>query len=318
VVFFDIGASVEEPKEISLTYDLVIIGAGPAGLSAGVYASRGGMKTLIVEKASEGGQIVLTKDIENYPGFVSVSGDELARKFIDHAKHFGCEFISAGVVNFEVCCDEKKVVFDDGKIISAKYIIIATGAKHRKLNVSGENDFNGKGVSYCAICDGAFFKNKHVAVVGGGNSAIEEALYLSQIASKVTVIHRRDELRADKIIQERAFANSKIDFVWDSVVTEMVGGKVLERLILKNKKTNNVSNLDVDGVFIYVGIEPKTELFSGLLKLSPTGFIEVDKNMETSIPGIFAAGDVIDKEIRQIINAASDGAIAASIIAKRQ
>ena len=312
VVFFDLGDS-KGTSDIKDYYDMVIIGGGPAGLTAAIYAARGGLDTLVIEKSSEGGQIAATEKVENYPGFISVDGLELADKFSEHAKHFGANISNKGVKNLNFCCDKKIVVLDDSSEIETKTIVIATGATHRKLGVIGEKEYDGKGVSYCAICDGAFFRDKHVAVIGGGNSAIDEGLYLTQTAEKVTVVHRRDQLRADKILQERAFNNPKMDFIWDSVVEEIQGDAFVNNLVLKNVKDGTKNNLKVEGVFIYIGLVPNSALFKNLLQTTTDGFIKVNPvTFETSLPGVFAVGDVIDKELRQIINAAADGASAAS------
>src|SRR6056297_12997 len=312
MVFFDLGDS-KGSTATKDQYDMVIIGGGPAGLTAAIYAARGGLETLVIEKSSEGGQIASTEKVENYPGFVSIEGLDLAQKFSEHAKHFGASISNRGVKNLSFCCDTKKIVLEDTSEIEAKTIVIATGATHRKLGVPGEKKYDGKGVSYCAICDGAFFRDKHVAVIGGGNSAIDEGLYLTQTAAKVTVVHRRDQLRADKILQERAFNNSKMVFVWDSVVEEIKGDAFVNNLVLKNVKDGKQSGLPVDGVFIYIGLVPNSALFKNLLQTTHEGFIKVNPvTFETSLPGVFAVGDVIDKELRQIINAAADGASAAS------
>jgi len=311
VVFFDLGDS--KATEVKDQYEMAIIGGGPAGLTAAIYAARGGLNTLVIEKSSEGGQIAVTEKVENYPGFVSIDGLELAERFSEHAKHFGATISNRGVRNLAFCCDKKQIVLDDATEIEAKTIVIATGATHRKLGVPGEKEYEGKGVSYCAICDGAFFKDKHVAVIGGGNSAIDEGLYLTQTAAKVTVVHRRDQLRADKILQERAFNNPKMDFVWDSVVEEIQGDAFVNNLVLENLKDGLKHNLPVDGVFVYIGLIPNSALFKNLLQTTADGFIKVNPvTFETSLPGVFAVGDVIDKELRQIINAAADGASAAS------
>lgn len=313
MVFFDLGGSGANDSTLEDSYDMIIIGGGPAGLTAAIYASRGGLKTLVLEKSTEGGQITVTQKVENYPGFISIGGMELAERLSDHARHFGADISTNGVKNISFCCDKKTVTLENDRQIDAKTILIATGAKHRRLGVEGENIFDGKGVSYCAVCDGAFFKDKHVAVIGGGNSAIEEGLYLTQVAEKVTVIHRRDKLRADKILQDRAFENPKMEFVWDSVVESIEGDKFVNNLVLKNVKDGTTKDFKVDGVFIYIGLIPNSEMFKNLLQMTPEGFLKVDhKTLETSMPGVYAAGDVIDKELRQIINAAADGATAAS------
>lgn len=313
MVFFDLGGSSAGDSTLDDNYDMIIIGGGPAGLTAAIYAARGGLKTLVLEKSTEGGQITVTQKVENYPGFISIEGMELAERLADHARHFGADISTNGVANLSFCCDKKSVTLENGRQIDAKTILIATGAKHRRLGVPGETVFDGKGVSYCAVCDGAFFANKHVAVIGGGNSAIEEGLYLTQVAEKVTIIHRRDQLRADKILQDRAFKNPKIEFIWDTVVEKIEGDKFVNNLVLNNVKDGSSRSFPVDGVFVYIGLVPNSGLFKNLLKMTPEGFILVDhKSLETSMPGVYAAGDVIDKELRQIINAAADGATAVS------
>src|SRR6056297_5788 len=307
------GESMKADQELNDQYDMVIIGGGPAGLTGAIYAARGGLDVLLLERSSEGGQITVTEKIENYPGFISVDGSELGERLTEHAKHFGATISNKGVKNLSLCCDKKNIILDDGTQVEAKSILIATGANHRKLQVKGEKEYDGKGVSYCAICDGAFFTDKHVAVIGGGNSAIDEGLYLTQTAAKVTVVHRRDQLRADKILQERAFNNPKMDFVWDSVVEEIQGDAFVNNLVLENLKDGLKHNLPVDGVFVYIGLIPNSALFKNLLQTTADGFIKVNPvTFETSLPGVFAVGDVIDKELRQIINAAADGASAAS------
>jgi thioredoxin reductase (NADPH) len=313
MVFFDLGGSSAGDSTLDESYDMIIIGGGPAGLTAAIYAARGGLKTLVLKKSTEGGQITVTQKVENYPGFISIEGMELAEKLAEHARHFGADISTNAVTNLSFCCDKKSVTLESRRQIDAKTILIATGAKHRKLGVPGEKIFDGKGVSYCAVCDGAFFADKHVAVIGGGNSAIEEGLYLTQLAEKVTIIHRRDQLRADKILQDRAFENPKIDFIWDTVVEKIEGEKFVSNLVLKNLKDGSTGRFPVDGVFIYIGLVPNSGMFSNLLKMTPEGFITVDhKTLETSMPGVYAAGDIIDKELRQIINAAADGATAVS------
>lgn len=292
-------------------YDVIIIGAGPAGLSAGIYSARGGLKTAVFEKAIVGGQITVADEIENYPGFEeALSGFELTQKMHDQAERFGVEFIDEEIIAMGVDGLCKIVETDSGKY-RAKSVILCTGAYPRKLNVPGEERFTGRGVSYCATCDGALYRDKTVAVVGGGDSAIEEALFLTRFAKKVYVIHRRDELRAQKIIQERAFANPKMEIIWDSVVQQIKGENRVESLELVNRKTNEVSDLEVDGVFIYVGILPNNKLFESRIELDSGGFVITDEHMHTTIPGVYAAGDIRTKVLRQVVTATSDGAIAA-------
>lgn len=309
-MFFDMGTS--KKSSIKEYYDMVIIGGGPAGVAAGIYAVQGGIKPLIIEKDLDGGQVNLTEYVENYPGFSSITGEELAEKLGEHAKKFGVEFYYGEVINVDFSKEEKIISLDDGNIVKAKTIVIATGATPRKLGVPGEKEFAGKGVSYCATCDGHFFRNQKVAVVGGGNTAVEEALYLSKIAKEVYIIHRRDKLRADKIYQDKAFNTENIKFIWNSVVKEIKGDKKVNKLVLENRETGEVIDFDVDGVFIFVGLLPVTQLFKDKIELDEYGYIITDKHMETSVKGVFAAGDVVQKELRQIITAAADGAIAAS------
>ena len=292
-----------------LDFDTIILGGGPAGLSAAIYAARGAVSTAIIDKNMFGGQPSNYLELENYPGFQIVGGYDLMEKFEEHADKFGVKKFPMQEIE-KVDLISKKI-YTKEYVFNAKTIIIATGAQPMKLGVSGEKEFVGRGVSYCAVCDGAFYKNKVVAVVGGGNSAIEEAMYLTKFASKVYVVHRRKELRADKIIQERAFKNDRIEFVWDSVVKEIVGENSVNSIILENVKTEEQSSLPVDGVFPYIGIVPNVEDFSGQLKQDKRGFIITDTTMATSVNGIFAVGDVRNTPLRQVITAASDGAIGA-------
>jgi len=293
-------------------YDLVIIGGGPAGLTAGLYAARARINTVMLEKVVPGGQVITTDWIENYPGFPEgVTGGDLVAKLTEHAKRFELNVENGNVVSLDFSSDVKKIELSDGTI-TTKTVIIATGASPRKLGVPGEERFIGKGVSFCGTCDAPFFKDRVVAAVGGGDTAVQESLYLTKFAKKVYLIHRRDELRATKILQERALANDKIELVWDSEVTDIEGGLMnVEKVALKNVKTNETSKLDVDGCFIWVGIEPNTEFVKEAVKVDASGFIVTDVNMETSVPGVFAAGDVRNTPLRQIVTAAGDGAIAA-------
>ena len=291
-------------------YDLLIVGAGPAGMTASIYASRANLSVLMLEKKYPGGQMLTTEEIENYTGFGHVSGPELSEKMFEHSKKFGTEFGFGTITNIEVRDGIKYVTADDVEY-AAKTVVIATGSEHRTLGIPGEEEYSGKGVSYCAVCDGAFFRNKEVVVVGGGDSAVEEALFLSNLVSKVTVVHRRDKLRAQKILQDRAFARENIEFVWNNTPVEIKGDKKVESIELKDVNTGEITSLKTDGVFIYVGMLPQTDSFTNLGITNETGYIETNEHLETNIPGIFAAGDVRVKELRQVITATSDGAIAA-------
>ncbi len=292
-------------------YDMVIIGGGPAGLSAATYAARGGLKTIVLEKAMFGGQIVVTDEIENYPGYVEpVSGFDIADNLKKQAARFGTEFKSENVKSIE-SDGFYKTVKTSKTTYRTKSVLIATGAHPSKLNVPGEKEYTGKGVSYCATCDGALYRNKVVAVVGGGDSAVEEAMFLTKFVKKVYIIHRRDELRAVKLVQDRVYKNDKIDFIWDSVVKSVEGGDFVEKLQIFNHKTETTKELEVDGVFIYVGIIPNNELIKSTVKLDQWGFVLADESMHTSVPGIFSAGDINQKILRQVVTATADGAIAA-------
>ena len=297
--------------ELNTQYDVAIVGGGPAGLSAAIYAARGGLKTVIFEKALIGGQITVTAEVENYPGFEeSVSGFDIVEKMQKQAEKFDAEIKIEEVkaIGLEGLC---KIVETNKATYRVKSVIIATGAHPRKLAVPGEEKYTGRGVSYCATCDGALYRDKVVAVVGGGDSAVEEAIFLTKFASKVYIIHRRDQLRAVKILQERVFANKKIEMIWDSVVQEIQGGDFVEKLLLYNKKTKKNSELPLNGVFIFVGIIPSSELVESRVDFDDQNFIKTDETMHTEIPGVYAAGDVTHKVLRQIITAGSDGATAA-------
>lgn len=302
---------MEEMVENKMEYDVAIIGGGPAGLAAAVYAARGGMKTVIFEKALVGGQITTTADVENYPGFEdNMSGFDIADKMRKQAEKFGTEIKQENIKSIQ-SDNFYKVVETDSNKYNVKSVILATGANPSKLGVQGEAKYTGRGVSYCATCDGALYRDKTVAVVGGGDSAVEEAIFLTKFAKKVYVIHRRDELRAVKLIQKRAFENDKIEIIWDSIVKEIKGGDFIEKVELYNKKTKETSELDLDGIFIYVGIIPNNELIKSDVELDEQGFILTDETMCTKVPGLFAAGDVVHKVLRQVVTAASDGATAA-------
>lgn len=292
-------------------FDLIILGGGPAGLNAALYAKRGGIDVAIIDTSSVGGQPVNYLEIENYLGFPTIQGWELAEKFEQHIDKFNIQkFQNEEIQNVDLTSTIKTVQTLKNKYL-AKTIIIATGASPKKLGIRGEDEYIGKGVSYCAVCDGAFYKNKTVVVIGGGNAAVEEGIYLTKFAEKVYIMHRRDELRADKIIQERAFNNEKIEFIFDSIPLEIVGDSKKVNLIqYKNVKMGEIKTLNVDGVFPYIGFSPNTEFFNAQLVQDEFGFIRVDENMRTSEVGVFAAGDVRRTPLRQVITAVADGAIA--------
>jgi thioredoxin reductase (NADPH) len=295
------------PKE----YEVIIIGGGPAGLSAGIYTARARLGSVLIERGAVGGQIINAGMVENYPGFPEgISGFDLTQFMNQQATKFGMETVIAEVTAIEISGRQKLVKTLQGDF-AAMAVIIASGSERQKLGVPGEAEFTGKGVSYCATCDGAFFMEKPVAVVGGGNAALSEALELTKFASKITVIHRRNELRATKILQERAFAETKIEFLWDTVVGGIMGNNFVNRLRVRNVKTGQESSLDVSGIFISVGFKPNTDYLKGVLTLDSTGMVVTNERMETSVPGIFAAGDIRSNSIRQVIAAAGDGAIAA-------
>ena len=292
-------------------FDTVILGGGPAGFSAGIYASRGAVSTAMIDINMMGGQPSNYLELENYPGFSAIGGSELMEKFEEHADKFGVQKFPMQEIEIIDLLSNPKIILTKDAEFRAKTVIIATGASPMKLNVPGEKEFVGRGVSYCAVCDGAFYKNKTVAVVGGGNAAVEEAMYLTKFADKVFVIHRRDALRADKIVQERAFKNDKIEFVWDSVVKEIKGDELVNSVVIENVKTGAVTDLSVNGVFPYIGMIPNVEYINGQLEQDKGGFIMTDETMKTSIDGVFAVGDVRHTPLRQVITAAADGAVGA-------
>lgn len=305
---------MSEKKELS--FDVMILGAGPAGFSAAIYACRGAVKTAMIDISMFGGQPSNYLELENYPGFSLVGGYELMEKFEEHADKFGVEkYPMQEISNIDLVSNVKTIETQEATF-KAKTIIIATGAQAKKLGVPGEKEFVGRGVSYCAVCDGAFYKDKVVAVVGGGNAAVEEAMYLTKFASKVYVVHRRDALRADKIVQERAFKNEKIEFVWNYAPQEIKGSNTVESFVIKNTQDGSTKELEVDGVFPYIGFSPNVDGFNGQLRQTEGGFIETDVNMQSSVPGVYAVGDVRNTPLRQVITAASDGAVAACAAVK--
>ncbi|TWT24328.1 thioredoxin-disulfide reductase [Planomicrobium sp. CPCC 101110] len=295
-------------------YDVIIIGAGPAGMTAAVYTSRGNLSTLMLERGIPGGQMANTEEIENYPGFDHILGPDLSTKMFEHAKKFGAEY-AYGDVKEIIDGEEYKTIIAGSKEYRARAIIITTGAEYKKMGIPGESELGGRGVSYCAVCDGAFFKQKQLVVVGGGDSAVEEGVYLTRFADKVTIVHRRDELRAQKILQDRAFANDKIDFIWSHTVKEINAeeGKV-GSVTLVSTKDGAEQEFKADGVFIYIGMLPLTKPFADLGILNGEGYVVTDDHMATSVPGIFAAGDVREKMLRQVVTATGDGSIAAQAV----
>jgi thioredoxin reductase (NADPH) len=293
-------------------WDVIIVGAGPAGLAAGIYAGRSQLETLVLDQMMPGGQLLITEEIENYPGFVDgITGFELSEKFKAHAEKFGTVIESGRVVSSVDVDGELFVIKTENGEIKSKTLIWATGSTPRKLNVKGENEFIGRGVSYCAVCDGAFFKDRVVAVVGGGDSALEEALYLTKFAKKVYLIHRRDKFRAVKLIQDRVKRNEKIEPILNKVVVSINGSQFVESLTLQDTQTQEISELNVDGIFIFIGNEPNVAPVVHLVDTTEQGFIITDEEMKTKTPGLFAAGDVRNKPLKQVVTAAADGAIAA-------
>ncbi len=293
-------------------YDIVIVGGGPGGLCAGLYSARGRRKVVCLEKYLPGGQIAITGEVEDYLGFEHIQGAELAMKFAEHAKKFGLEIQMEEVAEVYTDGEDRVARCESGNIYRGKAIILSTGGSPIKLNVPGEQEYSGKGVSYCAICDGSFFKDRVIAVIGGGDAAVEEGTFLTKFASKVYIIHRRDQLRAQKIIQQRAFDNPKIEFIWNTVVASINGNnKSVTDLTLKNVKTGEKSTLEIGAVFPYLGFRPNTDIVHDEMKKDDGGYIVTDFRMETSIKGVFACGDVRAQLVRQITNAVGDGTTAA-------
>lgn len=295
-------------------YDVMIIGAGPAGMTAAVYTSRANLSTLMLERGMPGGQMANTEEVENYPGFDSILGPELSTKMFDHAKKFGAEY-AYGDVKEIIDGEAYKTIIAGSKEYKARTVIIASGAEYKKMGVPGEKELGGRGVSYCAVCDGAFFKQKELFVIGGGDSAVEEGVYLTRFASKVTIVHRRDALRAQKILQDRAFANEKVDVIWNATLKQIndKDGKV-GSVTLVSTIDGTETEYPADGVFIYIGMLPLTKPFVSLGITNEAGYIETNEKMETTVAGIFAAGDVRDKTLRQIVTATGDGSIAAQSV----
>ena len=294
------------------SYDLIIAGGGPAGLSAGIYAKRAALNTVLIEKSVVGGQVAITKGVENYPGFIEIEGFDLCNKFLEHAKSYDLEIVNKKIEAIEPDIEHHRVRLADGTLLKANAVIIATGGTARKLEVEGEEENFGKGVSYCATCDGFFFRGKTVAVVGGGDTALEDALYLAKITSKVYLIHRRDEFRGSRILQQRVFADPNIEIIFDTVVRSIDSDDDgVKGLSLENVKKGKLSALEVEGVFIFVGFSPNNGIVPAGIKKTRTGYVITDEKCETAIPGIFAVGDIRQKYANQIVLAAADGCTAA-------
>ncbi|MDO4604038.1 thioredoxin-disulfide reductase [Limosilactobacillus ingluviei] len=298
-------------------YDVIVIGAGPGGMTAAMYASRANLSVLMLDRGIYGGNLNNTAEIENYTGFKSIMGPDLAKEMYEGATQFGADYAYGAVEKVEVVGEVKQITTDMGDVFTAKAVVIATGSSQRKLGVPGEAEFSGRGVSYCAVCDGAFFKNKHLIVVGGGDSAVEEGAFLTQLADKVTVLVRRDQLRAQPIVQDKAMQNPKMEFIFNTSVTEIVGDDMkVTGVKTVNNVTGETGELAADGVFIYVGSDPMTAPFKDLGILNAKGWVETDATMATKIPGIFAVGDVRDTLLRQVATAVGDGAIAGQQVFK--
>jgi thioredoxin reductase (NADPH) len=297
-------------------YDVIIIGGGAAGLAASIYAVRAMLKTLVIERQAIGGQILYTGEIENYPGFPEpISGPDLALLYEKQAARFGVEFEYDTITSIDVAGPLKRVIGEEAEY-TGRTVIITTGGEHNKLGVPGEEEFAGRGVSYCATCDGNFFRDMDVTVVGGGDAAMDEGLYLTRMTKNVTVVHRRDELRASKILQQRGFDNPKMEFVWDTAVEEIKGNGDVNAVVLKNLKTGELSERATQGVFIYIGFHPINDFMRGIIDLDPAGHVVTDLQMQTNVPGVFAAGDVRTFSDRQLANAVGDG-VAAALAAYR-
>jgi thioredoxin reductase (NADPH) len=293
-------------------YDLIIIGGGPGGLSAAIYAMRAAMKTVLVEKGITGGQVTMSDEVENYPGFIHISGAELSMKFTQHAQSYDLEVISQEVTALDPGMDYHTVKLANGELLKAHAVVLATGGSPKKLDVPGEREFYGKGVSYCATCDGFFFRGKTVVVVGGGDSAAEEALYLAKLCKKVYIAHRRDELRASKILQQRIFDDCNIEMLWNTVVTDIkAGSDGVERVGLKDTVTADTRGLEVDGVFIFIGFIPNNELVPAGTRMNADGMVVTDERCQTNSPGVYVIGDLREKFARQIVLSAADGCTAA-------
>jgi len=297
-------------------YDVVIVGGGPGGLTAGIYAMRAALKTILVEKAVAGGQVALSDGVENYPGFESITGYELSQKFLQHAQSYGIEFVQEEVVGVEPGLDFHTVKLADGNVLKTHTVILATGGSPRKLEVPGEDEYYGKGVSYCGVCDGFFFRDKTVVVVGGGDTAAEEALYLAKLAKQVYLVHRRDALRASMILQQRVKDECKIEVLWNTIVTEIKADDAgVNAVSLQDTQTGEPRELTTDGVFIFIGFVPNNKLVPAGIKMNADGYVVTNEKCETNMPGIYVVGDLREKYAKQIVVAAADGCTAALVAA---
>ena len=293
-------------------YDLLIIGAGPAGMSAAIYGSRAGLKTAMIEMGAPGGKLIKTHEISNWPGIKGTNGAKLASDMFEHSTHFGAEYLYGNVVRVEDGTEYKKVICEDETVYEAKAVIVATGTQERMMNIPGEEENVGRGVSYCAVCDGAFFRNQEVVVVGGGNSALEEAIYLSELVSKVYIVIRRDVFRADEIVQKAIENNPKIEVIRKHIPVRVEDDENrVTGLVIKNVDTNEETTIETHGIFPYIGLDPCTSFLEGLPVLNQYGYMKVDENCQTSLKGIYGAGDVVEKPLRQVVTATNDGAVAA-------
>ncbi len=299
-------------------FDVIVVGAGPAGLTAGIYAARARLKTLVLDESVPGGQVKTTHKVSNYPGFPEdVKGTDLAKAFSLQAERFGAKIRRAiEITRHELSATVKTFELDEEETVESPAVIVATGAKPRELGVPGESRFRGRGISYCATCDGAYFDGKEIHVIGGGNSAVEESLFLTQFAKKVTIVHQFDHFQAEPVSAKEALENPKIQVIWDSEPRAFLGEKQLETLRIENVKTNQARDLATDGVFVFVGYVPRTDLVKGIVKLNQWGYVETGEDMSTSVPGLYVAGDIRSKQFRQITTAVADGTIAALAVQK--
>ncbi|HOI62802.1 MAG TPA: FAD-dependent oxidoreductase [Mesotoga sp.] len=306
--FFELGSA--KKAEIEDRYDIVIIGGGPGGITASIYAMQAGLKPLIIEKAIDGGQMNNTQAVENWTGFTSVGGMELSEKMAEHARAFDVPFFYGEVVDVELEGPEKAVILDNGRRVASRVIIVATGSNPRSLGVEGEEAFKGRGISYCATCDGHFFTDKHIAVIGGGNSALDESIYLSKMIRKITIVQNLPKLTADKLLQDKLNATGKVEYIFSSVVESIEGDTQVRAIKIRNQETGETTKLPIEGMFVFIGLLPNSGFLKGKLPLNRFGYIQTDGNMETEVKGVYAIGDVREKEVRQIVTAAADGAIA--------